>query len=244
VGQVRVKILGISGTPIKGGNCDTMVQEALKAAEEVGDVIGGVETEFITMADKEVAMCQHCQWCVENRAPCKIKDDLHMIYDKIEQCDGLILGGPTWALTLAPPLVNLFSRVRYTLFFTHKFRNKVVGALTVGFFGYGLDKALDVIESMASGATGFVVARGWAVASTAAFGERAAYMEHGVKDDTAGMNRVRNVGIKVVEIARMVKYATEAGIVLPDEFTRTRIGARIKPREDKVLVDGVWRDKA
>ena len=241
---VNVKILGISGTPIKGGNCDTLVQEALKAAAEVGGVIGGVEAEFITLADKEIAMCKHCQWCIENRQPCKIKDDLQMVSDKIEQCDGLILGGPTWFTTLAPPLINLWSRLRYMVFFTHKFRNKPIGAVTLGFFGLGLERALDVIQSLSVPIMGIFVGGAYAVASTAAFGQRPTYLEHGVIDDTVGIRRVRNVGLRVVEVARMVKYAKEAGIVLPDEFTRTFVGARLKPSVKRVFVDGVWREKA
>ena len=91
-----VHILGISATPIKDGNCDTVVKEVLKSAKELeSKELGGVTTEFITLADKEIAMCKHCQWCIENRAPCKIKDDAQMIYEKIAQCDGLIVGTPT-----------------------------------------------------------------------------------------------------------------------------------------------------
>lgn len=241
---VNVKILGISGTVIKDGNCDTLVKEALKAVTEVGEVVGGVETEFITLADKEIAMCKHCQWCIENRQPCKIKDDFHMVREKIEQCDGLILGGPTWFRTLAPPLLHLWSRLRSTVFFTHNLRNKPTGAVTLGFFGLGVEGALDVLQAL-SRYMGIFVGGAYAVASTAAFGQRPAYLEHGVIDDTAGIHRVRDVGVRVVEVARMVKYAKEAGIVLPDKFMRTAggSGARLKPSEKKVFVDGVWKER-
>jgi multimeric flavodoxin WrbA len=50
--KVDIRILGISGSPIEGGNCDVMVQEALKTAAE----IPGVETEFITLANKQITM--------------------------------------------------------------------------------------------------------------------------------------------------------------------------------------------
>ena len=43
---MTVKILGISGSPIEGGNADAFLKEALKAAEAVGDV----ETEFVSLA--------------------------------------------------------------------------------------------------------------------------------------------------------------------------------------------------
>ena len=59
---VEINILGISGTDIKDGNCDTLVKEALKGAEEIGEEVGGVETEFVTLADKEIVRCKHCQW--------------------------------------------------------------------------------------------------------------------------------------------------------------------------------------
>ena len=243
VAITNVKILGISGTPILGGNCDVLVQEALKAAEEVGREIGGVTTEFISMADKKVAMCEHCQWCVENRKPCKIKDDAHAIFDKITECDGLILGGPTWALTLAPPLVNLFSRSRYATFFTHQWRNKVVGGVTVGFFGWGSEKALEIINSLAN-ATGMIMVHGSVgIASTTAFGQRPAYLEHGVLDHTAGIRQTKGVGYKVVEVARMIKNATEQGVVLPEKYTLTRSGGRLKQPENKMFIDGVWREK-
>jgi len=235
---VNIKVLGISGTPIKGGNCDTMVQEALKTAA----LVPGVETEFITLADKQIAMCRHCQWCIENMAPCKIKDDAHMIFDKMIESDGLILGSPVWNVSATPLWPTLISRWRYHQFFTYNFRNKVSGLLTVGFLGMGMERALEDLAIVGRG-SGFVVARGWATASTAAFGQRPAYLEHGVLDDKFGMRRVADVALKVVEITRMIKYATEAEVTLPDEYKRTFRGVQLKDKEKKVFVDGVWRDK-
>jgi multimeric flavodoxin WrbA len=235
---VNIKVVGISMTPIKGGNCDTMVQEALETAGQVP----GVETEFVTLADKKIAMCRHCQWCIENRAPCKVDDDAHMVFDKMIASDGMILGAPVWNVGAAPLMHTLTSRWRYHQFFTYNFRNKVTGTLTVGFLGMGMERALEDLEVVGRG-SGFVVARGWAVASAAAFGQRPAYLEHGVLDDKAGMARVRSVATRVVEITRMMKYATEAGVTLPEEYTTTFRGARVKDKEKMVLVDGVWREK-
>lgn len=234
--EVKIKVLGISGTPIKDGNCDTMVQSALASIQE----IPGVETEFITLADKKIAMCQHCQWCIENRAPCKIKDDAHGVFEKMMAADALILGAPVWNIGAAPIWPVLTSRWRYYQFFTYNFRNKVSGTLSVGFLGMGMERALEDLEIVGRGA-GFVVARGWAVASKVAFGERPAYLEHGVLDDKAGMVRVRNVASKVVEVARMIRYATDAGVTLPDDYIRTFRGAKLG--KEKVFVDGVWREK-
>lgn len=237
--MVKVKILGISGTPIKDGNCDKMVQEALKACTQLSDV----ETEFITLADKEVAMCKHCQWCIENMAPCKIKDDAPTILDRIGQSDGLILGSPTWSDTLSPPLLILFSRTRYISFFTHSYRNKPVGILTIGFLGYGLDNALTVMKNMLWLSNMIVVAQGRAIASGRVFGKRPDYLEHGVLDDTFGMLQTRLVGHRVVELARMIKFAAESGVGVPDEYKRIFTGGRVRPREERVFIEGAWREK-
>jgi len=118
----------------------------------------------------------------------------------------------------------------------------VSGLLTIGFLGMGMERALEDLAVVGRG-SGFVVARGWAIASTAAFGQRPAYLEHGVLDDKFGMRRVADVALKVVEITRMIKYATEAEVTLPDEYKRTFRGVQLKDKEKKVFVDGVWRDK-
>jgi multimeric flavodoxin WrbA len=72
------RILGLSATPIKGGSCDMLVQEALRAAEE----IEGVKTEFITLAEKKIAACEHCQYCVNNQTYCRIQDDAQAVWGK------------------------------------------------------------------------------------------------------------------------------------------------------------------
>lgn len=237
--MVEVKILGISGTPIKGGNCDTMVQKALKAAAE----LDGVETKFITLADKEVAICSHCQWCIENMAPCKIEDDVPAIYAKIREADGLVLGSPAWLNTLSPFLLNLFSRARYNIFFTHQFRNKPVALLTVGFLGYGLDNAISVMKDIVWPMNMLPVAVARAVASGRVFGKRPDYLEHGVLDDHFGIIQARQAGYRVVEVARMIKYAAMNDITVPDHYKFTVTGGRVRPCEEKVFTKGTWREK-
>ena len=237
--MVKVKVLGISGTPVKDGNCDKMVQESLKACAELGDV----ETEFITLADKNYAICKHCQWCIENMSPCKVKDDTYPIYDKIAESDGLILGSPTWMNTLSPFLFNFFSRARYIIFFTHKFRNKPVGLLTLGFLGYGLDNAISAMKDIVWTMNMIPVATARAIASGRVFGKRPDYLEHGVLDDTFGMLQARQAGYRVVEVARMIKYATKNGIAVPDKYKFTITGSRVRPREEKVFIKDVWREK-
>lgn len=234
--MIEVRILGVSGTVVLNGNCDKLMQEALNAAGKLENV----QTEFVTLADKNVACCKHCQFCVEKRQPCNIEDDAQPLYQMMEKADGMLLGAPTWGYTIAPPLINLLSRGRYHSFMTDTFRNKPVGAITLGWFGFGMDHALTTIHNYVSARSMIPVARATALSSTAAYGERAAYMKNGVLDDKAGVARVRAAAIRTVEVTRMIKYAKEAGIVTPEAGTVT--GGRL-PRKQKVeIVEGVWRE--
>ncbi len=217
MGNLTTKILGISGTPIKGGNCDKAVLAALEAATE----LEGVETEFISLADKKIASCMHCQDCILKKEPCKFKDDATWIIDTIAEADGMIWGAPVWTHAIPPQLINLTSRCRYQVFFTGDFRNIVFGSLTVSWFGVGEEFALMTMEAIAGNWLMIPVARAWAKVSTAAYGQRPQYTEHGVLDDSAGMVRVRLVGTRVAEIAKMLKYAAMAHIGLPPEEQRS-----------------------
>lgn len=224
--DIKIRILGISGTPVLGGNCDKLVQESLNAAEKIGNV----ETEFVTLADKKIAMCTHCQYCVKNRTDCKIKDDAQIIYEKIKRADGIILGAPAWFRTVAPPIPILFSRSRSIVFFTFEFRNKICGVISISWFGRGMENTNSQLKLMVERYMMIPVAEGAAISSTVAFGQRADFMEHGALDHPNGVRSVRNVGYRVAEITRMIKFATEAGIVVPSEYQITGTGATLKRR--------------
>ncbi|MFC1858472.1 flavodoxin family protein [Thermodesulfobacteriota bacterium] len=215
--SVPVKIVGISATGIKDGNCDKVMVEALKAAEGLGDV----ETEFITLADKEIMACKHCQWCIENRKFCKYKDDATWILPKMFECDGMIWGAPVWSHTITPWLMNLMSRARFMAFMSGELRNKVFGTYVVSWFGVGEEMALMTLEALGHNYLMIPVFRGWARVSKIAFGQRPEYMEHGAIDDTPGMHRIRTMAKRVVEISRKMKFADQHGVVAPDNEIRS-----------------------
>lgn len=83
-------VLGIAGSPRLNGNTSHAVQRAL-------DVIAGegLETEFITLADKSIGFCTGCWACRATHA-CVIDDDMARIYAAMRRCDGLILGSPVY----------------------------------------------------------------------------------------------------------------------------------------------------
>jgi multimeric flavodoxin WrbA len=106
-----LKLLGLScgrklkTTPPFAGNTEVLVKEALMEAEK-----HGVDVEFIRMVDLDLKPCIHCERCLwMEKGPeyCPVKDDSAFLYDKIMECDGLILGAPVYTKT-APGLLKMF----------------------------------------------------------------------------------------------------------------------------------------
>ena len=71
-----MKILGIVGSPRKGGNTEILVEEALTATREAG-----AQTKVILLVDKNIAGCDGCSSCFETGVS-KIKDDRQSKYQQ------------------------------------------------------------------------------------------------------------------------------------------------------------------
>lgn len=85
-----MKVLGIVGSPRKGGNTEIMVEEALAAARE-----DGAETDIFLLYDKTIAGCDGCHSCFET-GKCRINDDMQSLYTKMEEADAILFGSPVY----------------------------------------------------------------------------------------------------------------------------------------------------
>jgi multimeric flavodoxin WrbA len=85
-----VKILGISGSPRKGGNSDTLLKHILAGAENAG-----AATEAIHLRDYQFQGCIGCEKCREAKQCIGLQDGMQLIYPKITEAKGLVLISPT-----------------------------------------------------------------------------------------------------------------------------------------------------
>jgi len=83
-----LRVLGIAGSPRRGGNTDILLKEVLRGAASKG-----AEIKKIILSRLKIAPCQHCDACLET-GRCKIKDDMQMIYDELERADRIVLASP------------------------------------------------------------------------------------------------------------------------------------------------------
>lgn len=95
-----MKVLGLT-CGRKMSNTEILVKEALMGAEEMG-----AQVEIVRLLDLDIKPCTGCNSCVidlfekAGSGQCVIRnDDLGFIDEKILDCDGLILGSPTYEKT-------------------------------------------------------------------------------------------------------------------------------------------------
>jgi len=214
--MVLVKVIGISGSPRKG-NTEILVKEALKAAEEVGDV----EIEFIPLRGKKINPCLACYQCVDRKVLCIQQDDMLPLYKKFVEADGIIIGTPVYMYTVTAQLKAFMDRLTTLMKarfypeapFRGDFSKKVGGAIAVGYDRHGgVEHALatiihffltmDIIVVSGYTPTSYIGAAAWTLGKTARDLEA-------VKEDKAGLEAARQVGRRVAETAKLIKLGLE-----------------------------------
>ncbi len=83
-----MKVLGIAGSPRRGGNTDLLLGEVLRGAASKG-----AEVKTIILNDLNITPCQHYDFCLKT-GRCKINDDMQMVYRELEQADRIVLASP------------------------------------------------------------------------------------------------------------------------------------------------------
>lgn len=85
-----MKVLGLFGSPRKGGNTELLLEEALKGAE-----IEGADVERLHLTDFTITPCKECHGC-DQTGECVILDDMQKIYPKLLEADIIILASPVF----------------------------------------------------------------------------------------------------------------------------------------------------
>ncbi len=83
-----MKVVGISGSPRREGNTETLLKEFLRGAEEKG-----AETLLFILPEMNIAPCQHCDGCLAE-GKCVVEDDMWLIYPELETLDAVALASP------------------------------------------------------------------------------------------------------------------------------------------------------
>ena len=92
--QMGLKVLGVSGSPRKNGNTDVLLE-----CFSEGIASTGVQTETVFLRDYLIQPCTACENCRKDETCTGLKDGMHLLYPKILESRGLVLGSPTHNLS-------------------------------------------------------------------------------------------------------------------------------------------------
>ncbi|WP_019176597.1 flavodoxin family protein [Methanomassiliicoccus luminyensis] len=83
-------VLGISGSPRRGGNTEMLLDAALDGAREAG-----AEVRKVVLSELRYSGCLSCGKC-EADGSCPLEDDMRLLYPVLERADAIILASPIY----------------------------------------------------------------------------------------------------------------------------------------------------
>lgn len=97
-------VLGINGSPRRGGNTDILLRRLLEGAEA-----GGADTDIIVLNDLKFVPCQECAR-VRDDGTCKVQDDMQTVYEKVTAADAVVLASPIFFGSLSAQTKMMIDR--------------------------------------------------------------------------------------------------------------------------------------
>lgn len=102
-----MKVLLINGSPRHKGNTNVALEEIAKQLAK-----HDIDSEILWIGNKPVRGCIACGKCENNR--CNFNDDIvNTVIEKMEQCDGLVIGSPVYYGQPAGQVCCLQQRIMY-----------------------------------------------------------------------------------------------------------------------------------
>ena len=86
----RKRVLGIVGSPRRGGNTETLVDEVLRGAQEAGAAV-----EKVILSELEIAPCEACDACLDT-GECVHQDDMTALLERMRRSEVWVLGTPVY----------------------------------------------------------------------------------------------------------------------------------------------------
>ena len=123
-----MKVLGINGSPRKGGNTETIIRKVFEPLE-----VAGIETELIQVGGKAIRGCTACGKCAEmqNQTCVITSDPVNEIIQKMIAADGIILGSPTYFADVSAEMKAVIDRTGFVSYTNGKLYKHKVGASVV-----------------------------------------------------------------------------------------------------------------
>lgn len=103
-GDMMKKIVGLSASPRRPGNCEIMLKEISR------NIDAPHELNLLRLSDVDILPCRGCYKCLFNEQQCVLNDDFNRIVDIVCDADALIVAAPTYFLGANAALKKFLDR--------------------------------------------------------------------------------------------------------------------------------------
>jgi multimeric flavodoxin WrbA len=105
-----MQVIAINGSPRKNGNTVTLLEQAIKGAED-----NKATTEIIHLYDLQYKGCISCFACKQKsnagQGCCALQDELSPVLEKVMSCDVLLLGAPIYVSDVTGMMRSFIERL-------------------------------------------------------------------------------------------------------------------------------------
>ncbi|MEW6410467.1 MAG: flavodoxin family protein [Nitrospirota bacterium] len=99
-----MNIIGLAGSPRRGGNTEILLDESL-----LGAASNGATGEKIIVSELNISPCRSCNKCLKT-GECVIKDDMQILYRKFMDTDRIIVASPIYFQGVTAQIKALIDR--------------------------------------------------------------------------------------------------------------------------------------
>lgn len=118
-----IEVLGLAGSPRKGGNSDLLLDAFLQGTQKAGAV-----PEKIYLNDLHIRPCQACDGCAQT-GYCVLRDDLQELYPKVAACSGLVLATPITFGSLSAQVKTFIDRFECWWYAKYRLKKPFISAV-------------------------------------------------------------------------------------------------------------------
>lgn len=188
-----MKVLMINGSPRANGNTSIALGEMEKVfAQE------GVETEILSIGNKDVRGCIACGRCAET-GKCVFDDIVNEAAPKFEACDGLVVASPVYYASANATLVAFLTRLFYS---THFDKSMKVGAAVMAARRGGLSATFDELNK-------FFTIAGMPVASSCYWNSIHGRLPGEALQDAEGLRVMRTLARNMTFLMKSIQLGKE-----------------------------------
>ena len=173
-----MKVLLINGSPHKNG-CTS------RALKEVSETLNkeGIDTEIVFIGGNEIRGCISCGLC-RKKGKCTFDDIVNEISLKFKECDGIVIGSPTYYAGINGTLKAFLDRLFYSANFDKSFK---VGCAVISSRRAGSTSAFDDVNK-------YFTISNMPIVSSTYWNEVHGFDDDDVELDLEGLQTMRNLG--------------------------------------------------